>query len=167
MGDVCMGDVCIGDVCLGDVSMGDVRMRDVRMGDVHMGDVHVGYVHVGDVHVGDACTAKMANTDVGMGDLCQTISDAHCCCDGIYAPLYHHPTREMCCGLRTYRCVEHESTDRTHVQYTPTVGVGGWVRNLVGYAHHWTLYLPILVHNGKLLGGTVESDYPRRYLQET
>ena len=115
------GNVCIGDVCMGDVHMGDVHMGDVRMG-------------------------KMANTDVGMGDLCQTISDAHCCCDGIYAPtlrrrnllrLANIPTR----GIRirrSYRCMLHS----------------GWRRNLVGYAHHWTrLYLPILVHNGRLLGG--------------
>ena len=81
-----------------------------------------------------------------VGDLCQTISDAHCCCDGIYAPtlrrrnllrLANIPTR----GIRirrSYRCMLHS----------------GWRRNLVGYAHHWTrLYLPILVHNGRLLGG--------------
>ena len=60
-----------------------------------------------------------------------------------------HSTIETCCGRGTY---QHVSTDRTHPY--GAVGVGGC--NLVGYAHHWTLYLPIRSNNGQLLGGPGE-----------
>ena len=57
---------------------------------------------------------KMAKTDVGMGDLCQTISDAHCCCDGIYSPLYHRAYRNLL-RLMYNRRTEYVSTDGTDV----------------------------------------------------
>ena len=64
----------------------------------------------------------MAKTDVGVRDLCQTISDAHSCCDGIQVPPQPNlPTLAATCGGRTFRSAEYVSTYRTHLG--PRVGV--------------------------------------------
>ena len=55
---------------------------------------------------------------------------------------------------------------RFHRSNTSRTQGGCSLGNLVGYAHHWTLYLPIRANNGGLLGGT-EADYPRWYLPAT
>ena len=98
--------------------------------------------------MGDVRMGKMANTDVGMGDLCQTISDAHCCCDGIYSPLY---TIATCCGRRRFRPTEYVSTDVTDVWYTPTVGGGVtlWVMPITGPGCTCQYSCQLALHNGR------------------